>query len=110
MATRAVKMSPEAAKWLKGEISYIADRSPAAARKVADRLRAARETLADYPMIGPEGWIPGTRRVVAGPYVLTIRVRANTVEIAAIRHARQGDAYAPVEILDDDEVAVAPEA
>ena len=103
MASRIVRLSPEAAKWLKAEISYTADRNPAAAKRVADRLRAARETLSDYPMIGPEGWIPGTRRVVMGPFILTVRIRGDIVEIAAIRHARQGDAYAPGEVLAGDE-------
>ena len=109
MAPHIVRLSPEAAKWLKAEISYIADRNPAAAQKIANRLRAARETLADYPMVGPEGWIPGTRRVLAGPYVLTIRVRGQVVEIAAIRHARQGDAYAPAEMPMDDDIELASE-
>jgi|SRR5579859_244640 len=110
MAARLVTLSPEAAKWLKEEISYIADRNPAAARGIADRLRAARDILADYPMIGPEGWIPGTRRVVAGPYILTIRIRGNAVEIAAIRHARQRDAYAPSNLSADDDFEVTNEA
>ena len=109
MVTRLVTLSPDAAKWLKAEISYVADRNPAAARGIANRLKAARETLADYPMIGPEGWIPGTRRVVAGPYILTIRIRGNAVEIAAIRHARQRDAYAPSDILVDDDIEVVSE-
>ncbi|CAN7755104.1 hypothetical protein [Rhizobium leguminosarum] len=41
------------------------------------------------------------------PFVLTIRSRDGIVEIAAIRDARQKDAYAPVEMLavdDDDEI------
>jgi len=102
MAPRLVKMSPEAAKWLRAEISYIAQRRPATARAIAEHFRAARQNLADYPAMGPEGWIPGTRRLVVGAYVLTIRVRSMMVEVAAIRHAQQGDAYAPTEMMDED--------
>ena len=97
MARRPARMSPEARAWLLSEVRYLADRNPSAATAVLDRLGAARQTLADYPQIGTAGLIPGTRRLVVGPYILTIRHRAGTVEIAAIRHARQGDAYAPAE-------------
>jgi plasmid stabilization system protein ParE len=103
------RMSPQAAAWLKDEIAYVADRNPAAARKIAERIRAAREKLADHPMIGPAGTIPDTRRFVVKPYVFTVRQREGVLEIAAIRNARQGDAYAPGDILDaesDDEPLV----
>jgi plasmid stabilization system protein ParE len=94
-------MSPQAAAWLKAEIAYIADRNPIAARKIAARMRQARQNLAEHPALGRAGLIPGTRRLVVPPYVLTIRQRGATVEIAAIRHARQSDAYAPGEAADE---------
>lgn len=53
------------------------------------------------------GILEGTRKVSMPPFVLTIRSRDGVVEIAAIRDARQKDAYAPVEMLsvdDDDEI------
>ena len=95
MVRRPARMSPQAAAWLKAEVAYLADRNPAAARKVAERLRQDRRTLVEYPTIGPAGLIPGTRRLVVAPYVLTIRVREGMVDIVAIRHARQSDAHAP---------------
>ena len=101
MPPRVVKISPQAARWLAAELAYIAERRPQAARAIAARLRTAVQNLAGFPNIGPEGWIPGTRRVVVQPYILTIRIRAEIVEVAAIRHARQGAAYAPSE--DDEE-------
>lgn len=94
-------MPPQAAAWLKEEIATIAERDPAAARRIAARLRLACQNLADYPNIGPVGSIPGTRRLVVALYVLTVRQRGGAVEIAAIRHARQADAYAPRDALDD---------
>jgi plasmid stabilization system protein ParE len=84
------------------EIAYIADRSPAAAEKIVARTKEARRLLADHPKIGPAGLIPGTRRFVVNPYVLTVRERDGVVEIAAIRHAKQSDAYRPKEALEID--------
>lgn len=113
MRLRFARMSPEAAAWLKAEIAYIAERNPAAASKIAARLRAARQSLADHPKIGPSGLIPGTRRMVVSPYVLTVRIRGGVVEIAAIRHVRQADAYAPRDVAGEvrrDEPALGPSA
>jgi hypothetical protein len=62
-----------------------------------------RQLLADHPKIGPAGLIPGTRRFVVKPYILTVRRRDGVVEIAAIRHAKQSDAYMPHEAIEDDE-------
>jgi plasmid stabilization system protein ParE len=102
MAVRPARMSPEAMAWFLAEIKYLADRNPSAAAGVVERMRTARLALADYPQIGTLGLIPGTRRLVVGPYVLTVRQRGGVVEIAAIRHARQGDAYAPSEAMTDE--------
>ena len=101
MGRRLARMSPQARAWYLAEIAYLAERNPPAAERVAVRMRAARELLVDHPKIGPAGLIPGTRRVVVGPYVLTVRQRGGVVEIAAIRHTRQGDAYAPAEAADE---------
>ena len=86
---RLARMTLDAEAWYLAEIAYIAERNPAAAKKISAMIRAARRTLADYPNIGPPGHMPGTRRAVVGPYVLTIRIRAGTPEIIAIRHGRQ---------------------
>jgi plasmid stabilization system protein ParE len=103
MANRPARMSPQARAWLLAEIKYLADRNPSAAAAVVERMRAARQTLGDYPRIGVAGLISGTRRLVVGPYVLAVRQRDDIVEIAAIRHARQSDAYAPPEATKDEQ-------
>jgi plasmid stabilization system protein ParE len=90
-------MSPRARTWYLAEIAYLAERNPAAAEKVVVRMRAARELLATHPGAGAPDLIPGTRRLVIAPYVLTIRLRSGVVEIVAIRPARQRDAYAPAD-------------
>src|SRR5271154_6998362 len=76
-------------------------RSPAAAKRLAMRVRDARTLLTEHPKSAQAGQIPGTRRFVIPPYILTVRRKDGITEIVAIRHAQQGDAYAPEELLDD---------
>jgi len=102
MAGRLVRISPSARQWLLEEIAYLTGRSPGAAKKVAASLRAARELLAEHPGLAAKGDIPGTRRFIVAPYILTFRERAGVLEIAAIRHARQSDARAPREMREND--------
>jgi|GEM_PF-1267058 len=101
MARRLAKLAPEAAEWLKDEIRYLAKRSVPAAERLVRRIRQARINLEDHPKFGPPGMIPTTRRLVVDAYVLTVRQRNGAVEIVAIRNARQEDAYAPSEILEE---------
>jgi plasmid stabilization system protein ParE len=84
-------LTPPVILWLRREAEYLAARNPVAARKLVKMIRAARQTLADYPNIGPQGRAPGTRRMVIGPYVLTVRLRRGESEIIHIRHGRQAD-------------------
>ena len=98
MPARRARLAPQAAAWLKAEIAYIAERDPTAARQIAERFRTARRNLGLYPKLGSAGAILGTRRFVLRPYILTIRHRGDIVEIVAIRHARQADAYAPEDV------------
>jgi plasmid stabilization system protein ParE len=101
MVRRLARISPEAAAWLLAEIRYLAGRSPSKAVAVVAKMRAARENLADYPLLGSQGLLPDTRRLVVGAYVLTVRTRDGLIEVVAIRHGRQADADAPVGIGDD---------
>jgi len=94
-------MAPAARARFLEAIAYTADRSPAAAENLIRQMRELRERLADFPNIGVRGDIPGTRRVVIAPYVLTTRIGAGGIEIVAFRHAKQKDAYAPSELLDE---------
>jgi len=103
MARSPARMTPEAREWFLAEIAYIANLNPAAAEKIVARVKKARQLLADHPKIGPAGLIPGARRFVVKPYILTVRQRDGVVEIAAIRHAKQSDAYTPHEAMEDDE-------
>ena len=99
MPGRKARLSPAAAAYFLDAIAYIAERNPTAAEALVKRMRALRERLIDFPNIGVRGQIPGTRRVVLNPFIVTIRMGKNGVEMVAIRHAKQRDAYAPDELL-----------
>jgi len=94
-------MSPAARATFIEAISYIAERNPSAAEKIAGRMRALRERLAEFPEIGVRGDIPGTRRVVLAPFIVTVRQGRSGLEIVAIRHAKRSDAYARSDLLAD---------
>ncbi|CAK04008.1 type II toxin-antitoxin system RelE/ParE family toxin [Rhizobium johnstonii] len=102
-----IRLSKSAERWFLSRIAELAEVNPAAARKLVERLERQRELLSSFPQMTERGILEGTRKVSMPPFVLTIRSRDGVVEIAAIRDARQKDAYAPVEMLsvdDDDEI------
>ncbi|MBD1549678.1 type II toxin-antitoxin system RelE/ParE family toxin [Labrenzia aggregata] len=82
-------------KWFLEQIQYIAERNPQAAQDIVDRMRLLRERLGDYPRLGSIGTIPGTRKVVLKPYVLTTREFGNACEVVGIRHVRQKHGIRP---------------
>jgi plasmid stabilization system protein ParE len=102
MAKRRARLSKRAQSWLEREIRYLAARSPAAAKKLAMRIREARSLLTEFPTSAQAGRIHGTRRLVIPPHILTVRHKDGITEIVAIRHSQQGDAYAPEELLNDE--------
>ncbi|MGO7732343.1 type II toxin-antitoxin system RelE/ParE family toxin [Rhizobium johnstonii] len=102
-----IRLSKSAERWFLSRIAELAEVNSAAAKKLVERLERQRELLSSFPQMTERGILEGTRKVSMPPFVLTIRSRDGVVEIAAIRDARQKDAYAPVEMLsvdDDDEI------
>jgi toxin ParE1/3/4 len=99
MVGKPVRLSAAAREWYLDEIRYLSERNKNAAMAFQELIKAARRNLSDFPKMGETGLIPGTRRLVVGnAYILTIRIRRDAVEIAAIRHGRMKDARAPDEI------------
>ena len=93
-----IRLSPRAERWFLDHIAELAEESPTAARNLLRKLERLRRNLTAFPHMAPPGLIPGTRRAVLGPLILTILERDGVVEIAAIRHAKQEDAYAPSDL------------
>jgi toxin ParE1/3/4 len=86
-----------ARRQLNAQIAYVAERNPAAAQRLRERVAAARQQLADFPQSAPRADSPGTRRLVVAPYVLTYRERGAVVEIIDVRHGRQAERPIPDE-------------
>lgn len=66
------------------------DNPPAAAR-TGERLESAASNLAQYPEMGRNGEIPGTRELVIPglPYIVVYRVQGDRVQILRIFHSKQ---------------------
>ena len=73
------------------QIDYVAQDSISAALDVGDRLMEAVARLADYPKMGREGRINGTRELVVGRTSLVViyRVGAERVEVLRVLHGAQ---------------------
>ena len=97
-----VLLSRSAERWFLKKVAELAQLNPAAARKLVERLERQRDLLSSFPKMTERGILEGTRKVSMPPLVLTIRRRDGNIEIAAIRDARQKDAYTPVEMLPAD--------
>lgn len=71
-------------------ISYIAERDPAAARRLRISIEQAVVLLVEHPYLFRPGRVPGTRELVAHPnYIVVYRVTADSVEVVAVVHARR---------------------
>ncbi|TWF57355.1 type II toxin-antitoxin system RelE/ParE family toxin [Neorhizobium alkalisoli] len=99
MPKRIVRLSPRAERWLFSYIADLSDKNPAAARQILIRLEALKSMLADFPEITERGILPGTRRIIMRPLILTARLWNGTLEITNVRHERQkaaGKSFRPI--------------
>ena len=89
--TRAVQWSRDALDDLKGQIVHIAADNPYAARRVAERIRAAGEALGAMAT-GRPGRVTGTyeKSVARLPYILaysiTAQAEGEVVSILRVTH------------------------
>lgn len=98
-----VRLSKSAERWFLGRIAELAELNPAAARNLIKRLERQKHLLSSFPEMSQRGLIEGTRKVSMPPLVLTVRLKNGILEIAAIRDARQKDAFAPKELTGNPE-------
>ncbi|HEX5415337.1 MAG TPA: type II toxin-antitoxin system RelE/ParE family toxin [Chloroflexota bacterium] len=73
---------------LRGQVLYVAERNPDAAKRLQAAMRHAVEGLADFPNRGRPGRYEGTRElVITGyPYIVVYRVREESVRILRVLH------------------------
>jgi toxin ParE1/3/4 len=89
MAARlTLHWTPIAIGHLRAAYEYLAQDSESAAESLIERIFAAVEQVAQYPQIGRDGRVKGTRElVIAGtPYVVAYRVRQSRIDILAVFH------------------------
>ena len=86
-----VRWTPEAEQDRSAIWDYLVARDPGAALRMDRRFSDAAASLADFPMIGHEGEVPGTRELTPHRnYRLVYEVAADTVWILVLIHsARQ---------------------
>lgn len=70
---------------------YIEADSPQAAVAVDDRIQICVEGLAQFPNMGRNGRVPGTRELVISgtPYIAAYRLAGNALRILRILHGAQ---------------------
>ena len=69
----------------------IANDSPTAARRVAQRIKEAVNRLSNFPLSGRSGRVPETRELVipGTSYIAAYTIEGDEVLIAAVLHGRQ---------------------
>jgi len=70
---------------------YIADHNMAAAERTIDRILQLADTLAKFPLIAPEGPIPGTREVIVPNinYRIVYEIERDTLRVLDVIHTRR---------------------
>ena len=82
--------SPAAIQDLAALRAYIANESPAGARRIVLRiLRDIENLLPDSPHMGRPGRVPGTRELVIPqtPYIVPYRVQGDAIQILRVYHS-----------------------
>ncbi|MBX3502187.1 MAG: type II toxin-antitoxin system RelE/ParE family toxin [Alphaproteobacteria bacterium] len=86
-----VRFTPAARDELRDILTYIEERNPVGARKVASRVRRALDLVVEFPQHGAPTDVPGIRRVLAlpYPYVIFYEVLTNEIVVHRVRHVRR---------------------
>ena len=89
--TVRVRFVRKALQDLEQEATYLAERSPQAARDFVVAVDRGISQLRDYPASGRPGRVAGTRELVLAdwPYIIPYRVREDAVEVLRVFHTRQ---------------------
>ncbi|MFZ5617137.1 MAG: type II toxin-antitoxin system RelE/ParE family toxin [Pseudomonadota bacterium] len=68
---------------------YILEQNPAAAHDMIDAIEHGLEALRQYPRLGRDGRIAGTRElIIAGtPFIAAYRVGQDAIEVLAVIHS-----------------------
>ena len=85
-------------RWLKTadrnrleQLTYIAQDNPSAAVRLDEEIERQTDNLSQYPLMGREGRVNGTRELVVGatPFIVVYRIKRKRVEILRLLHGAQ---------------------
>lgn len=73
------------------QLDYIATDNPAAAVRMDEAIERQTNMLMQYPLMGREGRVNGTRELVIrrSPFIAVYRVQAEKIEILRLLHGAQ---------------------
>lgn len=82
-----LKWKRPAIKDLRDAGDFIALDSPAAAERIAERVREAVEYLLEYPNMCRQGRVKGTRELIVSstPFIIVYRVVSPVIEIKSAK-------------------------
>lgn len=87
--TLSLVWSRAARQDLREVTDYIAERNPAASRRLNAPIRSTAEQLPARPLLYRPGRVVGTREAVVHPNYILIYEVTDRVRILAVQHARQ---------------------
>lgn len=99
-----VRLSKDAANYVRAEAEYLRQRNPAAARKFSSAMKNAKRTLQSFPEAGNRMHglqIAGSLTLVVGDYLLDYIYDGSQVDVILIRHGRMMTPTPAVDIDSD---------
>jgi len=84
-----IRWTAVAADDLKSVYDYLSEHAPARADAIVDRILDGIDALAQFPNLGRQGRLNGTRELVitGTPFIVFYRLRKSQVEILGVLHA-----------------------
>lgn len=98
-----VRLSRNAANYLRRETEYLRRRNVAAARGFVDAIKEARLLLQTFPEAGNQAHalqLAGNRVLVVGDYLIEYTSGGTHIDITSIRHGRTALKAPPVDGAD----------
>ena len=99
-----IKLSKNAANYIRSEAEYLRQRNPMAARNFSLAIKNAKRMLQTFPESGNRMHgllIAGNRTLVAGDYLLEYSFAGALIEITSVRHGRMSMPVPDIDIDDD---------
>jgi len=84
-----IRWTQSASDDLKSVHEYLSEHAPSPADTIVDRIFAGIDVLEQYPNLGRQGRLNGTRELVitGTPFIVFYRLRKSQVEILGVLHA-----------------------